>query len=200
MDERAARLVVVGASAGGVEAITTLAAGLPEDLGAAVCVVLHLRADSESRLAHIISRAGPLPAMQVRGEEELRAGRIYVGPPDRHLVVDVGHVAATDGPRVNGFRPSIDVLFGSAAAAYGEDAIAVVLSGMRDDGVAGATEVGERGGCVLVQDPAEAKFAALPALTVDRDEPDHVLPLAELAPRIAALAMRENVEGDVPQR
>jgi two-component system chemotaxis response regulator CheB len=197
MAEPASTLVVVGASAGGVEALTTLAGGLPEDLDAAVCVVLHLFAGAESRLANIIARAGPLPASQAQGGERLESGRIYVAPPDRHLTVRGGHLLVVRGPHENGLRPSIDVLFRSAALAYGRRTVAVVLSGTRDDGVAGASAVGARGGCVFVQDPDDSMFAALPAHTVVRDHPDRVLALADLAPAIAGAVQRLSEEVEV---
>jgi len=110
MDERASTLVVMGASAGGVEALTTLVHGLAEDLDAAVCVVLHVAAASESWLAEILSCAGPLPATQARGGEQLLPGRIYVAPPGLHLTVHSGHTGVARGAHENGFRPSIDVL------------------------------------------------------------------------------------------
>ena len=194
MDEPAPTVVVVGASAGGIEALTTLAAGLPSDLEAAVCVVLHLAPGSESRLADIISRAGPLPAMQARGGERLTRGHVYVAPPDRHLIVRDGHVLAVRGPHENGLRPSIDVLFRSAALSFGHRTLAVVCSGSRDDGVAGASAVGARGGCVFVQDPDDSPFSALPAHTVVRDHPDRVLPLAELAGAVASAVGRLSEE------
>jgi two-component system, chemotaxis family, protein-glutamate methylesterase/glutaminase len=197
MDDQASTVVVVGASAGGVEALTTLADGLPEDLDAAVCVVLHLPASAESRLAEIISRAGPLSATQARGGEPLGRGQIYVAPPDRHLIVRDSHVQIERGPHENEVRPSIDVLFRSAALAYGRRTIAVVLSGTRDDGVAGASAVGTRGGCVFVQDPDDSLFAALPKYAVARDNPDRVLPLSEIAPAIAATVNRLSQEADV---
>ncbi len=190
MGEPASSLVVVGASAGGVEALTTLAAGLPEDLAAAVCVVLHLPAAADSRLAEIISRAGPLPAAQARGGEALEAGRILVAPPGRHLVVRGTQALVVRGPHENGVRPSIDTLFRSAAVAYGPRAVAVVLSGARDDGVAGASAIGRRDGCVFVQDPDGSTFPSMPAETISRDHPDRVLPLGELAGAIAAAVQR----------
>src|SRR5581483_6694921 len=108
------------------------AGGLLEDLDAAICVVLHLPAGAESRLAQILSRAGPLPAMQAHGGEPLARGRIYVAPPDCHLVVRSGHTLVVRGAHENGLRPSIDVLFRSAALAFGPRTIAVILSGTRD--------------------------------------------------------------------
>jgi two-component system chemotaxis response regulator CheB len=199
MDETATTVVVVGASAGGVEALTTLAGGLPDDLDAAVCVVLHLPAGAESRLAHILSRAGPLPAIQARGGEPLTRGRIYVAPPDCHLIVRGGHVLTVRGPHENGLRPSIDVLFRSAAVSYGRQTVAVVLTGARDDGVTGASAVGARGGCVVVQSPDDALFPSMPSETVSRDHPDRVLPLAELAPAIAAAVQRLSKEASMSE-
>lgn len=196
MDETAPTVVAVGASAGGVEALTALAGGLPEDLDAAVCIVLHLPARAESRLAEILSRAGPLPAIRARGGEPLTRGRIYVASPDRHLMVRGQHVVVTRGAHENGLRPSIDVLFRSAAVAYGRRAIAVVLSGARDDGVAGASAVGARGGCVFVQSPRDALFPSMPSETVSRDHPDRVLPLDELAAAVTTAV--QHLSEEVP--
>jgi two-component system, chemotaxis family, protein-glutamate methylesterase/glutaminase len=190
MGEQVSTVVVVGASAGGVEALTGLAAGLPADLDAAVLVVLHFPRNVESRLARVVSRAGPLPAEQARDGELLQPGHIYVAPPDHHLIVRDGHAQVARGPHENGFRPSIDVLFRSAAVAYGPHAIAVVLSGARDDGVAGASAIGRRGGCVYVQEPAEALFGTLPALAASQDHPDRVLPLADLGVAVATAVGR----------
>lgn len=199
MDEPAPTVVVVGASAGGVEALMTLAADLPADLDAAVCVVLHLPAAAESRLAEILARAGPLPAFQARDGEQLSRSRIYVAPPGRHLMVRGEHVQVVRGPHENGLRPSIDVLFRSAAVSYGPRTVAVVLSGTRDDGVSGATAVGAGGGCVLVQEPADSLFAMLPAQTVIRDHPDRVLPLAEVGPAVTAAVQRLSEEVNVSE-
>jgi two-component system, chemotaxis family, protein-glutamate methylesterase/glutaminase len=199
MDDSAATVVVAGASAGGVKALTTLAAGLPEDLDAAVCVVLHLPATADSRLAEILARAGPLPAVQVCGGETLARGRIYVAPPDQHLVVRGGRLLVVRGAHENGARPSIDVLFRSAALAFGRHAVAVVLSGARDDGVAGASAVGARGGCVLVQSPDEALFPTMPSQTIFRDHPDRVLPLADLAAAVTRTVRRLSEEASMSE-
>ena len=199
MDDTAPTVVVVGASAGGVEALTTLVAGLPQDLDAAVCVVLHLYAGAESRLADILSRAGPLPATQAHGGERLLRGRVYVAPPDRHLIVRGRRALVRRSPRENGARPSIDVLFHSAARAYARRTVAVVLSGTRDDGVSGASAVEARGGCVLVQDPEDALFATLPMYALTRDRPDRVLPLTDLPSAITAAIEHLSGEGGVSE-
>jgi two-component system chemotaxis response regulator CheB len=197
--EPAPAVVAVGASAGGVEALTTFVGGLPEDFEAAVCVVLHLPAGADSRLAEILSRAGPLPATQAKSRERLVPGRIYVAPPDRHLTVQGRELLVVRGPHENGVRPSIDVLFRSAAISYGRRAFAVVLSGTRDDGVSGASAIGARGGCVFVQEPGDSLFASLPEQTVSRDHPDRVLPLAQLAPTVTAAIQRLSEEVKVSE-
>jgi two-component system, chemotaxis family, protein-glutamate methylesterase/glutaminase len=199
MDERASTLVVVGASAGGVEALTTLAGGLPGDLDAAVCVVLHLRADGQSRLADIISRAGALAAVQARGGEQLVRGCVYVAPPDHHLIVEERHILVERGPAENGMRPSVDVLFRTAARSYGRRTVAVVLSGARDDGAAGAHAVDARGGCVMIQSPADALFPGMPLAALSRDHPDRVLPLPELAAAVTATVERLSEEASISE-
>src|SRR5262249_49919901 len=155
--------VVVGASAGGVEALTTVAAGLPRDLPAPVAVVLHVSPRSESRLPQILSRAGPLPALHARDGEPLYPGRIYVAPPDHHLLVQDGRCAVVRGPREHHVRPAIDPLFRSAAARFGRRAVGVILSGARADGVAGAAALSRAGGAVIVQDPRDAAFPEMPS-------------------------------------
>jgi two-component system chemotaxis response regulator CheB len=199
MDETASTVVVVGASAGGVEALTTLAGGLPRDLDAAVCVVLHLRADGKSRLADIISRAGPLPAVQARGGEQLVRGRVYVAPPDHHLIVEGRQILVEQSPHENGVRPSVDVLFRSAARSYGRRTVAVVLSGARDDGAAGANAVDGQGGSVMVQSPDDALFPGMPSAAVSRDHPDRILPLGALAAAVTKAVQRLSEEAYVSE-
>ena len=184
MEDRASRLVVVGASAGGVEALKTFVAGLPPDLPAAVGIVLHLSPDSRSRLPEILSRAGRLPTAFALDGEPVRAGHIYIAVPDSHLVARQGRWAVVRGPRENRARPAIDPLFRSAALEYGRSTIAVVLSGSRGDGVAGAAAVSTRGGMVIVQNPEEAEFGGMPASTIAGDHPDRIMPLAAIAPAV----------------
>ncbi|GAT05832.1 chemotaxis-specific methylesterase CheB [Mycolicibacterium fortuitum subsp. acetamidolyticum] len=122
-------LIAVGASAGGVEALTRLVSGLPSDLAYPVVVVLHLPADTPSALARILDRAGPLPSTTATNGVELKPGTIYVGVPDRHLLVEEHRILLTEGPTENGHRPAINALFRSAALAYGSRAVSVLLSG-----------------------------------------------------------------------
>src|SRR6266545_4716293 len=145
------RVIVIGASAGGVAALEAIAGALPADFPAPVLVVLHVAPNQRSLLDQILTRAGPLPAAGARDGEPLRRGRIYVAVPDRHLIVDDGRIRVTRGPKENHWRPSIDVLFRSAAHAYGARAIGVVLSGSLSDGSSGLHAIRRMGGMAVIQ-------------------------------------------------
>jgi two-component system, chemotaxis family, protein-glutamate methylesterase/glutaminase len=181
-------VVVVGASAGGVTALERLVADLPEDLPAAVLVVLHLNPSGVSVLPDILARAGPLPAAHATDGEPLRAGTIRVAPPDRHLHVAAGRLVVDRGPHEHGHRPAIDRLFRTAAVSHGPATVGVLLSGMLDDGVWGLDEIRRRGGVAIVQDPAEARFPALPTAAIEADAADLVLSVGQMAFEIERLA------------
>src|SRR4051812_14362624 len=181
------RLVVVGASAGGIDALSRLAAGLPADFPAAVCVVLHTSAQSPGVLDGILNRAGKLPAHAIKGGERPQPGHIYVAPPDQHLIVEPNRLRLTKGPRENRFRPAIDPLFRSAAQVYGPAAVGVLLTGNLDDGTAGLAAIKQMGGVAVVQDPADAAFPSMPSSAIRHVAVDHVVPLAALAPLLSSV-------------
>ncbi|HEY0070149.1 MAG TPA: chemotaxis protein CheB [Chloroflexia bacterium] len=183
-------IIVIGASAGGVEALTSLVRHLPEDLPAAIFAVLHISPESPSRLPEILSRAGKLPASQPRHGEEIKPGHIYVAVPDHHLLVHKGHIGVVHGPKENRHRPSIDPLFRSAARWYGPRVVGVVLTGALDDGTVGLVGIKERGGIAVVQDPNEALYPSMPHSAIQYCDVDHVLPLAGIPAMLVELASR----------
>jgi two-component system chemotaxis response regulator CheB len=191
-------LVVVGASAGGVEALRAMVAGLPPELPAAVLVVLHIPRTGPSALPTILDRAGPLPAAPGVDGEPLRPGRIYVAPTDRHMLVLDGTLRLARGPAENGHRPAVDPLFRSAARAAGDRTVAVVLSGARDDGTAGAATVAGHGGVVLVQDPEDALHPSMPRSVLDHVEAARVCPTAKLGALIAETLAARTATGSEP--
>ena len=181
-------IIVVGASAGGVAALIALTEELPADLPAAIFVVLHTPPYRPSRLPQVLEQGTSLPVAHARHGEPIRPGRIYIAPPDYHLLVQEGTVALSHGPKENGTRPAIDPLFLSAARAYGPRVAAVVLSGALGDGTAGMRAVREHGGVGVVQIPGEAEFSEMPLSAIRRADPDHVLPVAEIGPLLVRLA------------
>ncbi|MFL5274502.1 MAG: chemotaxis protein CheB [Anaeromyxobacteraceae bacterium] len=193
-NSRTRDLVVVGASAGGVEALIRLVATLPADLPAAVAVVLHVAPGSASSIARILDRSGPLPATAAEDGAPLAPNRIVVAPPDRHLVVADGNARLVDGPRENGVRPGIDPLFRSAARERGPWVVGVVLSGTLDDGSAGLFAIRRVGGCAIVQSPDDALFPDMPLHALDLAGADHCVPVDEMGPILRRL-VEARVEG-----
>lgn len=181
------RLVVIGTSIGGLNALKVVLGGLPATLGAAVAIVQHRMADLRSQLEVILRRHCVLPVREPCDKEPIVPGRIYVAPTDYHLLVEERTFAlTTDGP-VSYARPSIDVLFETAAEAYGREAIGVVLTGANYDGAKGAAAIKAQGGTLVVQSPEEAECAMMPEAAIRASAPDYVLPLADIAPLLARL-------------
>lgn len=170
-------MVVLGASAGGVEALRQLVRVLPADFPAAILVVMHLAPGATSALPHILARAGVLPAVAAAHGRPLSPGVIHVAPPDRHLLIDDGVQFLSQGPTESGHRPAVNATFRSAAVAAGPAAIGVVLSGALDDGALGLCSIVERGGVAMVQDPEEALYPGMPESALARTSTEHVYPV-----------------------
>jgi two-component system chemotaxis response regulator CheB len=190
-------LVVIGASAGGVLALCRLASALPARLAAPVCVVLHVGANASS-LPSLLTAAGPLPAAHATSGQLLEPGRIYVAPPDHHLLVQDGWLRLTRGPKEHFTRPAIDPLFRSAALSAGPRVIGVLLTGTLGDGTAGLQAVKECGGITVVQDPADAEEPAMPGAALRAVQVDHCEPLARIGPLLQRLVGEEVPPAQAP--
>jgi two-component system chemotaxis response regulator CheB len=182
-------IVVIGTSAGGIETLIALASALPADLPATIFVVMHLAAWHDSALPEILSRHGPLPAVHPKSGEKIQRGRIYVAPPDKHLLINSADtVELWRGPKENNCRPSINALFRSAAVAYGKRVAGVILSGALDDGATGLWWIKRTEGIAIVQDPAEALFPQMPRAALTHVPADYVVPAAKIGEILTALA------------
>ena len=179
--------IVIGASAGGLEPLREVVAQLPADLSAPVFVVMHLPANHKSYLPDILSKTGPLLALHPEDKARIVAGSIYVAPPDHHLLIDDGSVAVKRGPKENGFRPSIDALFRSAAYSYGSGAIGVVLSGALNDGTSGLWSIKRLGGIAIVQEPDQARYPSMPRSALEYVDADYKVHSNEIGPLLTQL-------------
>jgi two-component system chemotaxis response regulator CheB len=188
-------LVVVGASAGGVEALKTFAAALPAELPATVLVALHLPAAARSVLPAILQRRCSMQVRQAEDGMPLVHGELLVAQPDAHLLVVEDHVVLGRGPTENGSRPSHDAMLRSAALAAGPRVIGAVLTGLLDDGAAGLRVVSRYGGACLVQDPDDAEFPSMPRAALAAVPDAHVLPLSSLAPEVVRLVEQQPGSG-----
>jgi two-component system chemotaxis response regulator CheB len=187
-------IIVVGASAGGVEALQIFAASLPPDLAAAVFIVLHIGSGGSEKRSHlpgILSRAGRLATVHPRDGDPIEKGHVYIAPPDCHLLLAGDRIALSRGPKENRTRPAINPLFRSAALAYGGRVTGVILTGMLDDGVAGLAEIKRRGGVAVVEDPETALYPSMPRNALERVDVDYVVPLREVGGVVSRLAGTE---------
>ena len=185
--------IVIGASAGGVQALLTLVGDLPHDLPAAVFIVLHVSPNVPSLLPDILARDSRLRVRHAVNGEQIVPGRVYVGPPDQHLIIEDDHVNLVRGPKENLHRPSIDALFRSAARWAGPRVIGVVLTGALYDGKVGMRAVKQRGGVTVVQDPLDAAFPSMPMSVMQEIKVDYSLPLRPISPLLNRLS-RETAE------
>ena|SRR5437899_149530 len=183
-------IVAAGASMGGVETLSKLVSSLPGDFKAPLLVVMHTAPHGPGLLPQILGQAGRLPAKHAEEGDPIAAGKIYVAPPDQHLLVDNGRLRLSRGPAVNRNRPSIDVLFQTAAEAYGAKVIGVVLTGSLSDGVAGLQRIKANGGTTIVQDPNDALCPEMPLNALRAGSIDYTVPLAEIPALIAELIAR----------
>jgi two-component system chemotaxis response regulator CheB len=181
MSSQRTDIVVIGGSAGALEPLKRIVARLPPDLTAALFVVIHISSDFPSVLPEILSSAGSLPSLHPSDGQRIEKGVIYVAPPDRHLLIGDGFVKVTRGPRENRHRPAVDPLFRTAARAYGNRVLGIVLSGQLDDGSAGLMAVKIRGGLGIVQDPSEAFCPEMPSRALQYASADYVLRAEEIA-------------------
>ncbi len=192
------KVIVVGASAGGVEAMKSFVEYLPEELNAAVFLVIHFPENATSVLPEILTRYGKLRASHPADKEEIQMGRIYVAQPGFHMLIKGSEISVVRGPKENGHRPAIDPLFRSAASSYRCKAAGVILSGLLDDGVMGLNAIKRAGGVALVQDPEEALFGDMPRNAISHVKVDTVAPLAGLAAALVELVNSPEVECDSP--
>jgi two-component system chemotaxis response regulator CheB len=190
-------IIVLGGSAGALSAVRTILQQLPPDLPAALFVAIHTAPEGPGILHELLHRLGTLPADRAEDGEPIRPGRIYVAPPDHHLLVKPGCVQVTRGPRENGFRPAVDPLFRTAAAAYGSRVLGVLLSGGQYDGVQGLVHVKRAGGVAIVQHPEEADVPSMPQSAIRQVTVDHVLHAADMAAVISGLVGRPGEVDDM---
>lgn len=186
-------IIVMGASAGGFEAFRKLVGDLPPDLPASIFIVWHMSPDIRGVLPDVLNRANSIYAAHAYDNESIKPNRIYVAPPDRHLVIEKDRVRVTRGPKENRFRPAVDPLFRSAAYAYNERVIGVVLSGALDDGTSGLWTIKQRGGLAIVQDPCDAEVPSMPENALREVAVDYTVPIAEMAALLTRLS-QETIE------
>lgn len=183
-------VIAVAASLGGLSALSAVLGGLPANFPASIVVVQHVSARFPSHLPELLSRRCALAVTWAQHGMRLRAGTVYIAPPDHHLQIGVARMTRlSQHPPVQFVRPSADVLFQSIAATYGERAIGVVLTGKRQDGTRGATAIKQAGGRILAQDEETAESFEMPHSAICAGCVDYVLPLTTIAPALVALTM-----------
>jgi two-component system chemotaxis response regulator CheB len=193
-------LIVIGASAGGIEALQQLLRQLPANLRAAVLIVVHTSNHPASVLPNIMQRAARLPAVHPADGTLIEKGRVYIAPPDFHMIVEGNLLRVIQGPRENLHRPAIDPLFRSAAVAYGRRVIGVILTGALDDGTSGLMVVHAHGGEAIVQDPQTALFSSMPASALEQVPTAQVVPLHQMGARLSELVQEKLPDPVLPGR
>ena len=191
-------IIVIGASAGGAEALRHLCAALPSDIPAAIFVVWHMPSHSFGILPQMLQPVSHLPVANALHDQSIMPGTITVAPPDYHLLLEGGRIRLTQGPRENRFRPAIDPMFRSAATCFGPRVIGVVLSGALDDGTSGLWAIKDRGGLAVAQDPTDALFPGMPTSAIRNVAIDHILQAHQMGELLDRLA-REPVTLPTPE-
>jgi two-component system, chemotaxis family, protein-glutamate methylesterase/glutaminase len=182
------RIIVIGASAGGFEALKILMAGLPRDFVPPIFIVWHMSPDVPGILPQVLNKANTISAAYPHNNEAIHPNRVYIAPPDHHLMVDEGKVLVTHGPKENRFRPAVDPLFRSAAYSYGSRVIGVILSGALDDGTAGLWTIKHYGGTAIVQDPRDAEVPSMPENAMREVSIDHCVEISQLPDLLVRLS------------
>lgn len=200
METNAATIIVIGTSAGGMDAMGRLVAQLPSDFPSATFIVQHMSADSTGEmLVKALAEKGKLPCSHPQDGEKILAGHIYVAPSDHHMLVEKDVILITKGARENRSRPSIDPLFRSAAVAYGSGVIGVLLTGYLDDGTSGMIAISRCGGTCIVQDPVDAAYPDMPQNALNNLKIDHCVPLARMGALLVELAGKAStLRGQIP--
>jgi two-component system chemotaxis response regulator CheB len=189
------RIIVIGASSGGFEAIRTIIRSLPADFEPTIFIVWHISPEVRGILPHVLNNENTIKASHAQDHEKIEPNHIYIAPPDHHMIIEKGEIRITRGPKENRFRPAIDPLFRSAAFHYDGQVIGVILSGALDDGVAGLWTVKYYNGSAIVQDPNDAAVASMPENAVKQVEVDYILPATEIAEMLVKLSM-----DDLPEK
>jgi two-component system chemotaxis response regulator CheB len=180
-DNSPERIIVIGTSSGGFEALKIIVRNLPADFQLPIFIVWHISPDIKGVLAQVLNREKTLHAVEAKNNDPILPNRIYVAPPDHHMLVMENVIRITHGPKENRFRPSVDPLFRSAAYSFGNRVIGVILSGALDDGTAGLWTVKRYGGIAIVQDPSDAEVSSMPANALRQVDVDYCVPLSEIA-------------------
>jgi two-component system chemotaxis response regulator CheB len=182
-------IIVMGASTGGISALQAIVSAFPEAFPGSVFAVLHTTQDNIGMLPPLMNKVSKVPAFYAVHDTPVLPGRIYLAPPGRHLIVERGSVRLSMGPRENRHRPAIDVLFRTAALAYGPRVVGVVATGHLDDGASGLAAIKQRGGTTIVQNPKNAVAPSMPQSAIEATDVDYVLRLEEIGPKLVALVM-----------
>ena len=188
------KIVTIGASVGGVEALSKVISNLPSDLNASVLMVMHTAPEGPGLLPQILGRTTRLRVQHAAAGQKIAPGNVYVAPPDHHLLVEPDGLNLSHGPKVNRSRPSVDLLFQSAAETYGARVIGIVLTGSLSDGAAGLELIKKRGGTTVVQDPDDAFCAEMPLSALRKTKVDYTVPVGQISGLLLRLTARALVE------